>query len=119
MAGPFGFDANHYDVSLAIGERVLLPKVRAADQHTIIIADGFSCREQIAQTTDRQALHPAQVLKMALDDRDQPKTDPLPELRYMGDVRADAESAGRHGMIGFALVLAAATSGLFIWRRLR
>ena len=119
MAGPFGFDAEHYDVSRAVGERVLLPKVRAADEHTIIVANGFSCREQIAQTTSRQALHPAQVLKMALDDRDQPKDDALPELRYMTDMQAASKRAGRHGMIGFVLLLAAATSGLFVWWRRR
>jgi len=69
MAGGFGFERGaHYDVSIACGERVLLPKVRSADRETLIVADGFSCREQIRQTTDRQALHLADVLKRALDD---------------------------------------------------
>ncbi len=53
MAGSFGFEAEHYDVSVAVGERRLLPAVRAADADTLIIADGFSCREQIAGLTDR------------------------------------------------------------------
>lgn len=67
MAGSFGFErGQHCEVSLQCGERVLLPKVRAATTDTIIIADGFSCREQIAQTTDRQALHLSQVIQMAL-----------------------------------------------------
>jgi len=66
MAGAFGFEKDRYDVSIKVGERVLLPAVRAADKETLIIADGFSCREQIAQTTDRQALHLAQVIQMAL-----------------------------------------------------
>jgi Fe-S oxidoreductase len=66
MAGAFGFEKDHYDVSLNVGERVLLPAVREADTETLIIADGFSCREQIAQTTHRQVLHLAQVLQMAL-----------------------------------------------------
>ncbi|HET7674009.1 MAG TPA: FAD-linked oxidase C-terminal domain-containing protein, partial [Gammaproteobacteria bacterium] len=66
MAGSFGFEKEKYDVSVGAGERVLLPKVRQADEDTLIIADGFSCREQIAQTTDRRALHVAQVLQMAL-----------------------------------------------------
>ena len=65
MAGAFGFEEKHYDISIRIGERVLLPAVREADRDTLIIADGFSCREQIAQTTGRQALHLAQVLQMA------------------------------------------------------
>nr|PZN90896.1 MAG: FAD-binding oxidoreductase [bacterium] len=67
MAGSFGFERDKYDVSIGAGERVLLPAVRAAGQDTIIIADGFSCREQIRQTTDRRALHLAQVLRMALE----------------------------------------------------
>jgi Fe-S oxidoreductase len=66
MAGAFGFERDHYDVSIKVGERVLLPAVRAADRNTMIIADGFSCREQIAQTTGRRALHLAEVLQMAI-----------------------------------------------------
>ena len=70
MAGSFGFErGGHYDVSMACGERVLLPAVRKQDEDTLIIANGFSCQEQIAQTTDRQALHLAQVLQMALHER--------------------------------------------------
>jgi Fe-S oxidoreductase len=66
MAGSFGFEAHKYDVSLAIGELELLPAVRQASPETLIIADGFSCREQISQCTDRQALHLADAIKMAL-----------------------------------------------------
>ncbi|HZI77080.1 MAG TPA: FAD-linked oxidase C-terminal domain-containing protein, partial [Gemmatimonadales bacterium] len=67
MAGAFGFErGDHYDVSVACGERVLLPAVRQASEDTLIVADGFSCREQISQTTEREALHLAQVLRMAL-----------------------------------------------------
>jgi hypothetical protein len=68
MAGGFGFERDHYDVSIAVGERVLLPAVRAAPADTLIITDGFSCREQIAQTTGRKALHLAEVLQLALRD---------------------------------------------------
>jgi Fe-S oxidoreductase len=68
MAGAFGFERTHYDISLRVGERVLLPAVRAAAPDTLIITDGFSCREQIAQTTDRRALHLAQVMQIALHD---------------------------------------------------
>ncbi|HZF07389.1 MAG TPA: FAD-linked oxidase C-terminal domain-containing protein [Thermoanaerobaculia bacterium] len=71
MAGAFGFEAGlRYDVSIAVGERGLLPAVRAAAAETLLIADGFSCREQIAQTTGRRALHLAQVLQMALRVQD-------------------------------------------------
>ncbi|MEX2586569.1 MAG: FAD-binding and (Fe-S)-binding domain-containing protein [Actinomycetota bacterium] len=65
MAGAFGFEKEHYDVSIACGERVLLPAVRDTGAQTLLITDGFSCREQIAQTTGRDALHAAQVLRMA------------------------------------------------------
>ena len=66
MAGSFGFDEDKYDISMAIGELELLPAVRQAPADCLIIADGFSCREQIAQCTDRQALHLAEVIAMAL-----------------------------------------------------
>ncbi len=62
MAGPFGFEKEKFEVSQAIGERVLLPAVRAAAQTTVVVADGFSCREQITQNTGRQALHLAEYL---------------------------------------------------------
>jgi FAD/FMN-containing dehydrogenase/Fe-S oxidoreductase len=68
MAGAFGYERGaHYDVSIACGERVLLPAVRAAAPDTLILADGFSCREQIVQTTGRRAMHLAEVLALALD----------------------------------------------------
>ena len=68
MAGSIGFEAGHghYDVSVACGERVLLPAVRKEDRRTLIIADGFSCKQQIEQTTNRKAMHVAEVLRMAL-----------------------------------------------------
>ena len=66
LAGSFGYEADHYDISMQIGERMLLPAVRAAAESTLVIADGFSCRQQIAHATDRRALHIAQVLQIAL-----------------------------------------------------
>ncbi|MGH7902792.1 MAG: FAD-binding and (Fe-S)-binding domain-containing protein [Candidatus Dormibacteraceae bacterium] len=67
MAGAFGFErGEHHRISIACGERVLLPAVRAAAPDTLVLADGFSCREQIEQATGRTALHLAQVLRMAL-----------------------------------------------------
>lgn len=66
MAGSFGFEANKYDVSVKIAERVLLPAVRNADPETLIIADGFSCCEQIEGLAGRTALHIAEVLQMAI-----------------------------------------------------
>lgn len=66
MAGPFGFEADKYEVAQAVGERVLLPAVRAADPDTLIVTDGFSCREQIQQSTGRRAYHLAEVLQLAI-----------------------------------------------------
>jgi FAD/FMN-containing dehydrogenase/Fe-S oxidoreductase len=66
LAGSFGYHAGeHYDVSMKAGERVLLPAVREADPDTLIVADGFSCREQIAHATGRRALHVAEVIRLA------------------------------------------------------
>ncbi|GAA2092949.1 FAD-binding and (Fe-S)-binding domain-containing protein [Microlunatus panaciterrae] len=68
LAGNFGFEAGHYAVSRAAGERVLLPRVRAADQRTVILADGFSCRTQIEQgDTGRTAVHLAELLAAGLE----------------------------------------------------
>jgi Fe-S oxidoreductase len=69
MAGAFGFEEGHYEVSMKIGEQVLLPAVRKADRNTVIIADGFSCREQIEQATGRQTVHLAEVVQRALRSR--------------------------------------------------
>ena len=62
MAGPFGFEHDKYEVSQALGERVLLPAVRAAAPEAILVSDGFSCREQISQNTPRRAVHFAEVI---------------------------------------------------------
>ncbi len=71
MAGGFGFESGeHYDVAVSCGERTLIPEVAAAPDSTLIVADGFSCREQIAQLTDRRALHIAQVVQLAIRERD-------------------------------------------------
>ncbi|MGA9900593.1 MAG: FAD-binding and (Fe-S)-binding domain-containing protein [Terriglobales bacterium] len=84
MAGAFGFEKEKYDVSKAIGELELLPAVRQAPTDWLIVADGFSCREQIAQETDRHALHLAEVLQMALREATEtpegfPMFDPVPQ----------------------------------------
>lgn len=58
--------SDKYAVSQAVGERVLLPAVRQASSETLIVADGFSCQEQIEQATGRRAMHLAQVMQLAL-----------------------------------------------------
>ncbi|MCK6624277.1 MAG: FAD-binding protein [Anaerolineae bacterium] len=66
MAGAFGYETEHYDISLAMAERRLLPIIRQKDQNTIIAAAGVSCRQQIKHGTGRQAYHPAEILRAAL-----------------------------------------------------
>jgi Fe-S oxidoreductase len=66
MAGSFGYEADHYEVSMKMAELALLPKVRAAGEDTILVADGTSCRHQIEDGAARKAVHVAQVLARAL-----------------------------------------------------
>ncbi len=66
MAGSFGFEAKKYDLSVKIAEHQLLPAIRKTDPDTLIITNGFSCREQITQLTDRRPFHLAEVLRMAI-----------------------------------------------------
>jgi Fe-S oxidoreductase len=66
MAGPFGFEESKFKVSQALGERVLLPAVRGADPDTLVVTDGFSCREQVEQNTGRRPLHVAELLRLGI-----------------------------------------------------
>jgi Fe-S oxidoreductase len=68
MAGAFGYQSDTYDTSIAMGELSLLPAVREADADTLVVADGTSCRHQIADGTGREAMHAARVLAMSLGD---------------------------------------------------
>jgi Fe-S oxidoreductase len=70
MAGAFGYDARHYDVSMAMAEAALLPAVRGAGTDTVIVADGTSCRHQIRDGAAREAWHVARVLEAALAKED-------------------------------------------------
>ena len=115
MAGSFGFEANHYDISMKIGERRLLPEVRKAEKSTLIIADGFSCKEQIAQTTDRKAMHLAEVLQMAMYQNG--KAVAYPEKQKMlaqgPEERANLQTAAILG----ASVLLTGASLAWLWKR--
>ena len=66
MAGSFGYEKEHYELSMKIGELVLFPEVRNQDKNIIITAPGTSCRHQIKDGTGRKALHPVEVLWEAL-----------------------------------------------------
>jgi Fe-S oxidoreductase len=67
MAGSFGYEAEHYDTSMAMANLSLIPAIAEANSETLIVADGTSCRSQIQHGSGREALHVARVLQMALD----------------------------------------------------
>jgi FAD/FMN-containing dehydrogenase/Fe-S oxidoreductase len=112
MAGSFGFHAEHFEISQAIGELELLPAVRQAPPDCLIIADGFSCREQIAQNTDRRAMHVAEVLQMALQPSAVDKDDPYPESRAVREQEAEIRASMKQAGI---TVGAVAAVGLLAW----
>ena len=109
MAGAFGFEQDKYDVSMDIGELELLPAVRRASPESLIIADGFSCREQIAQGTDRQALHLAEVIQMAMEAE---IADAYPERDWVRRRRKATQSSMKKA--GLAVAAFAAGAGL-LW----
>jgi len=135
MAGSFGFerDKDKYEISQAIGELELLPAVRKAPPDWLIIADGFSCREQIAQGTARHALHLAEVLQMALDPAhitchsdqsrsasdgavEEPAAGPYPESSLVSQSQAEIRSSMTRAGLGLG-ALAAGT--LLLWAATR
>jgi Fe-S oxidoreductase len=116
MAGSFGYEKDKYEVSIKAGERVLLPAIRNADASTIVIADGFSCKEQIAQQTNRNALHTAEVLAMALHKGPNGRGGAFPEQHSIASrVQAQKRSVKRAAMV-LAAVLAGAGVIAFIAR---
>lgn len=83
MAGSFGFEAPHYEVSMKIAELGLFPAIRRAPERTYIVADGFSCRTQIEEGTGRQALHLGELILMALErNQEMPARGEKPEATY-------------------------------------
>jgi FAD/FMN-containing dehydrogenase/Fe-S oxidoreductase len=119
MAGAFGFETDHYDISIKCGERALLPRVREAAKDTLIITDGFSCRTQIAQTTDRRALHLAQILEMALREVGHGPAGAYPETRYPDALGRSANRrhvAARTAAVLGAGVVGIALAGRLLWR---
>jgi hypothetical protein len=114
MAGSFGFESGKYDLSVKVGERVLLPAVKSAEPSTVLIADGFSCREQIAQLTNRQALHTAEVLSLAMKNSE--RNDDQPPER---DIVQRRDSARKRSMLKAGVVAAAGLGALafFLTRR--
>jgi FAD/FMN-containing dehydrogenase/Fe-S oxidoreductase len=114
MAGAFGYEKehHHYEVSVACGERVLLPEVRNAPLDTLIIADGFSCQEQVEQQTDRKALHLAQVLQMAIHEGEAGPTG-VPEAAMARQREAEIK---RSVVQGAVIIGVAAVVGVALWK---
>jgi len=116
MAGSFGYEAEKYDLSVACGERALLPKVRKTGLRTLIMADGFSCKEQIAQQSGRHGLHLAEVIQMALRHGEHGAPGMYPEDESV----KPRQQAVKRSMVRAALItgaLAGAAAGLALWRR--
>jgi len=83
LAGSWGFEAGHYELSLRCGEQGLLPTVRQLDEETIVVADGFSCRTQIEHAAGgRRGLHVAQVLALAREHGPSGPPGPRPERLF-------------------------------------
>ncbi|MBO0811310.1 MAG: FAD-binding protein [Microlunatus sp.] len=108
MAGAFGYErGDKYRVSVAAGERVLLPAVRAAAPDTLILADGFSCREQIEQQTDRRALHLSQVIDLARrTGSNGPQAEPVERAYASNPPRSGAKVAAGSAALLAGLVAA-------------
>jgi hypothetical protein len=110
LAGSWGFEEGHHEISLECGEQALLPAVRKADADTVIIANGFSCKTQIEQGgTERRALHVAQAMKMAREHGPQGYLAGRPEAPYY-EARPQAPArrqALRVGAIGGVAIVAA------------
>ncbi|MGC1374351.1 MAG: FAD-binding oxidoreductase, partial [Candidatus Sulfotelmatobacter sp.] len=107
MAGSFGFERDKYDLSMAIGELELLPAVRQAPADWFIIADGFSCREQIAQGTSRRAMHLAEILQMALNGENL-GAEPYPESARVARHEIEVTRSMKRAGAGLAASLAGA-----------
>jgi FAD/FMN-containing dehydrogenase/Fe-S oxidoreductase len=116
MAGPFGFDEEKYDVSIAIGELELLPAVRQASADSLIIADGFSCREQISQCTGRHAMHLAEVIATALKGPLAPDGT-YPETPDVNRRQAELDRSMKRA--GLAVAAVAAGAALIWWLKTR
>lgn len=121
MAGYFGYlKGDKYDVSVKAGERVLLPAVRNADKKTIIISNGYSCREQIEQLTDREGMHIAQVLQMALHEngKSEDTAENFPERKYIDGMKLHSTGlTAKRATIMVSLIGLVAVSCLLIAKK--
>ena len=121
MAGYFGYlKGDRYDVSVKAGERVLLPAVRNADKKSIIISNGYSCREQIEQLTDREGMHIAQVLQMALHENGRNDSEAMnyPEKKFVDERKLNSPAlAVKRAAVAISLIGLIAVSYLLISKK--
>jgi FAD/FMN-containing dehydrogenase/Fe-S oxidoreductase len=109
LAGSWGFESGKFGISMDCGEQALLPAVRQADPGTLIVADGFSCKTQIADSgAGRHALHVAQVMKMARDGSSGPGQPPRP---------GPARRAARVAAAALPALAALGTTAVLVARR--
>ncbi len=115
MAGAFGYEREHHAVSVACAERHLAPAIRHAPDDALIVADGFSCRGQIAHQTGRRALHTAQLLQMARQQGPGGPRGPMPERGHVG-VHLPGSGARK---VRSAVLLVASAAAALAWIRSR
>jgi len=108
VAGAFGYETDHYDVAMKIGEHDLLPLVRKQGADVLMISDGFSCRYQMKHGAGRWAMHPAEVVAMARETSGY-VPEQVPEERYL---EPEAKPGSRDALT--AGVLAAGITGLLL-----
>jgi Fe-S oxidoreductase len=117
MAGYFGYEKGaHYEVAIKCGEQLLLPTVRNADPETVIIADGFSCREMIEQETNRKGLHLAQVLQMGLREKENAYPIARPEDQYVDGKKLKSANSFSKSLITVS-ALAAGIAAYCLFKR--
>jgi FAD/FMN-containing dehydrogenase/Fe-S oxidoreductase len=110
LAGSWGFEGGKYEISMDCGEQALLPAVRDADQTTVVVANGFSCKTQIEDAgIGRRALHLAEVMQFARDHADLAGGGETPEQRHNG-ARPSPPPAIRAARVGLATAVAVATA---------
>jgi Fe-S oxidoreductase len=116
MAGSFGYERPRYEVSMKIGEEVLLPKVRATPVDDLVIANGFSCRAQIEGATARRPLHLAEVLHLAIHHGPDGPPGARPERLYVDEHPRLSRRQAAAWLVGCA---ALAVAGAWYGRRRR
>jgi Fe-S oxidoreductase len=116
MAGSFGFEEDKYEFSLQCGERALFPAVRKTPLSTLVMADGFSCREQIQQDTPRHALHLAQVMRIAIREGDDARQ-LCPEAQIVSKRKAGQRRSTRRALVAVGCLALAGGAFLFLRKR--